>query len=354
MFGLVYYVKPGWDETSSEVYPASAGSCDYDFQVLSLKALFRDSAVSRFESAACLSVNSLFGFNSRKDDGGAILLKGQYQERDGVASYQLRCEKPERLKLSGGIINRVELSSVEMLTVNAEKNSYAFMLRGLIDFNIWINKETPTDIFSFGTDNTEGAVKGLAFSHLEIAGEGNEPLYLKTGGMNFDLSNSYQREGSLFACFKLRLTEMVEDDGTVTPPGLGYVPLLTGMGEIKGKWYGLKAAVNFGTLGELAEKISLDSEILLAWAAGGSSLFIGLKPPGADGSFGLQNVLKITYGPIALINDNGQFFLMMTNIALKIFGVVKLPPSGNTIFYLFGPGAGTEGAGLGWFAMYKS
>ena len=45
--------------------------------------------------------------------------------------------------------------------------------------------------------------------------------------------------------------------------------------------------------------------------------------------------------------------LKMTQIALKLLGI-KFPPSGNTVFFLFGdPNQGAPQNSLGWYAAYN-
>jgi hypothetical protein len=121
-----------------------------------------------------------------------------------------------------------------------------------------------------------------------------------------------------------------------------------------------------GTPGELAGRVSLTSSLLLAWSGGGSegyNVFIGIKLPGTGGGaklLDLQGVLKLSIGDVRLYYVRDQeggresFLLTLTEIALKLLGIAKLPPGGATSFYLFGnsdPGA--RGCGLGWYAMYK-
>jgi hypothetical protein len=44
---------------------------------------------------------------------------------------------------------------------------------------------------------------------------------------------------------------------------------------------------------------------------------------------------------------------MFTDIALRILGILKVPPSGSTLFYLFGnPEDAGKPSGLGWYARY--
>ena len=49
----------------------------------------------------------------------------------------------------------------------------------------------------------------------------------------------------------------------------------------------------------------------------------------------------------------GGFLLVLNQIALKLLGLLQIPPSGNTAFLLFGDPDAADSTGLGWFAMYK-
>jgi hypothetical protein len=118
----------------------------------------------------------------------------------------------------------------------------------------------------------------------------------------------------------------------------------------------------------LAGNIGLTSTLVTAWApestgTGGYKALVGLQLPGTGGGaklISLQTVLKLSIGQIRLVlakSSDGKttsFLLMLTEIALKILGLLKVPPGGSTLFYLFGnPESGGKPSGLGWYAMYK-
>ena len=49
-----------------------------------------------------------------------------------------------------------------------------------------------------------------------------------------------------------------------------------------------------------------------------------------------------------------SFLLLLSEIALKFLGLLKIPPNGSTSFYLFGnPDASGEPSKLGWYAAYN-
>jgi hypothetical protein len=70
----------------------------------------------------------------------------------------------------------------------------------------------------------------------------------------------------------------------------------------------------------------------------------------------IQGVLKLTIDKLSLqyVVDQQSYLLTLSNIALKLLGILKLPPGGNTNFLLFGnPNPGATAKSLGWYAAYN-
>jgi hypothetical protein len=86
---------------------------------------------------------------------------------------------------------------------------------------------------------------------------------------------------------------------------------------------------------------------------------VGLRLPGTGGGaklISLQTVLKLSIGQMVLTFDRrtNSFLLMLTEIALRFLGLLKIPPSGSSTFFLFGnPKSEGKPSGLGWYAMYN-
>ena len=360
LFGLVHYIHPDYDER--ERTGVEPGQGEYDFQMLSLKVLFSSSAVQSFESSAQLVINSMFGLRTAQPDSGYnwIFLTGSCQERDGVPVYELRCDADTELLFEGNVLRRAGLRSVEMTSLDSSGSSFMFILCGVMDSLIWKGGKEKLDLFSYGTDEKDmSPARGLVFSNMQIIGKDEKPLYMSMENLRFDLQNSTVRLRSLFPDLRLHLTELME--GSEDPSSLGYLPVLMDGAETSlngARWVGLCSDIRLGTLGELAGKLSLTSRMLVAWTAGTgeSRLYIGLKLPGTGGGssmLSLQNVLKLSLGQIMLQHDRDAFLLMISNIAIKLFGIKKLPPDGNTMFYLCGPQKGDNSSDLGWFALYN-
>lgn len=360
LFGLLYYVHPDYHEGTQDGVEPEEG--EYDFQMLTLKALFRNSIVQSFESSAQLVVNSMFGCRMKKKDSlyNWIFLNGKCQEKDGVSTYEFRCDKNTELQSESNVLKRISLNSVAMQSLDNEKDDFMFTLSGVADFSLWQGKKEKIDIFSYGTpEENDSSVQGLVFSNMQIIKEKKKPLYSSIEGLRFDLQNSMVRPHSLFSGLKLQLTAIMEKNAD--PSTMGYAPvLMDGASTSTGEkcWMGLFSTISMGTLGELAGKLAITTEMLIAWTTdtGESEFYIGLKLPGManeSGMLSLQNILKLSLGQISLFHDKDSFLLMISDIAVKLFGIKKLPPDGNTMFYLFGPREEEEGSELGWFALYN-
>ena len=199
-----------------------------------------------------------------------------------------------------------------------------------------------------------------------ISNPSDKTFVFNTGEITFDIGRSTPRQASLFTNFALDEVVLISGGSDASPDSLGYLGVIPDMrlsGVSGSAWYGLKFLLNLGTPGELAGKISLNAYLLLVWspASNGTNYQAGvlISLPGTGGGaslISLQNVLKLSIGQIRLLYDNtNQSFLMLfTEIALKFLGLLKIPPNGSTLFYLFGnPHSGGKASGLGWYAMYK-
>ena len=388
VFGLIDYANPAY--SGDALAPEHAG--DYDFLVLSLRALFENTAVKLFQSRAQLTVNRLFGVAVRAMVDGpgsnpfnAILLDGHYQNTGGRASYNLSTAATSAFAMASKVLQRVAITGATLSTVStgATGGLSRFDLSGLLDFAILPqtskdNAPAPDlDLFSFGQSvagQTEAA--GLAFSNLELSmnydgarSPAIPSLVFEAANVAFDVGSSTPRIGSLYRDFGLQLDKLVMGATDQTPADAGFLPViatgpLAGVG--KGNWYGLAYQLNLGTPGALAGKIGLTARILTAWGPGGTGFdaAIGLSLPGT-GSGGsilsIQSVLKLAIGQALLARPQPanpasppRYLLTLSDIALKLMGIVKLPPNGVTNFLLFGsPNASVDAGSLGWLAMYR-
>ncbi|WP_186351692.1 hypothetical protein [Pseudomonas koreensis] len=394
MFGLIHYVDPDFVAPAAgepvQPLPPPAGA-DYDFRVLTLKVLFANTAIKNFESYSQITLNRLFGTPvSRMGNGGnpynAIVLSGTYQNNNGQPVYSLSSQDDSTFYLNSNVINKIEITNAQMTTRNATAGQISSWigLQGFIDFKAVTftppaDGEAPAttkvfDVFSFGSPaGTDNLRQGLSFNNLglllDFPGNAKEArtLTFVSKDIRFDLTNSTPRADSLFSNFALQLQGLVSGDEQHTPGQAGYLPVIPDApfgGVDGGNWYGLQLQVNMGTPGALAGNVGLTSTLLVAWSSDstGDDRFkasIGIQLPGTGGGarlISLQSVLKLSIGQIRLgfDADRHSFLLQLTDIALKFFGLLKIPPGGSTLFYLFGnPQSDGKPSGLGWYAMYR-
>jgi hypothetical protein len=392
LFGLVYYVAPGYDDTEA-AHPLQPNdlSLTYDFELLTLKALFTNSVLTRFESLAQIVLNQIFGSAvASMAEGGnlfnAILLEGAVQKHGDAVVYSLASTGTSVYNLANNVLTSMQIDSAVMSTRDDGLKSGQVVswiaLGGFMNFAILVDQsgsEQPLpafDIFSFGAE--QGATtpaQGLNFSNLGLrisfpkATPLNRTLEMVESEISFNVANSNPREVSLYRNFQLELLGLQSGDSTSTPQSLSYLVVATQyglQGVNSGKWHGLRFKLNLGTPGALASKINLNSTMLLAWsdtsgAAQGSAGYqamAGVQLPGAGSGgdvFSLQSVLKLSIGVVQLFyNDTQKSFLLLLNeIALKFLGLLKVPPSGATAFFLFGNPKADSSTGLGWYAIYN-
>lgn len=257
--------------------------------------------------------------------------------------------------------------------------------KGPEEFSTATRSNTPPtvlfDIFSYGNEyyiddknewaQKDEARKGLYFSGLGLlmsyteGAEAEKAFTIDLSRMAFDPEKSTAREGSLARQFGLKVEGFDRGDKECKPDGGGFIKVETksrgpGLSNPDGQWYGLRFGLNMGTLGELAGKACMTSGIRVAWGAGegadseSHSVFVGIKLPGPGGVkvFDLQGFMKLSVGAVRLGIIGERFVMTLSSIALKLLGMLKIPPSGATSFYLFGSAEGGE-KGLGWYAMYK-
>lgn len=383
MFGLIYYEDPLFDDTLQEsVMPAS--SATYDFRLLTLKVLFENTAVSSFESLAQLTITELFKMpvSIMGDTSNVyynVMLKGSLQITDNQTLYSLSSQGDNTFYFDNNIIHKIQISNVLLSTRNADKVgdiSSWFGMSGFIDYYVIGDPVTcPVfDIFSFGNNEGEDFPnKGLRFNNLGISmifpasAPSQKQMVMDVTQISFNTAHSTPRTNSLFLNFALDMQELVSADAGTQLSDKGYLPVIpdVALSDMSiDNWYGLKLKLNMGTPGELAGKLSLNSFLLLVWSPQSTGVNtyrggIGISLPGTGGGaklISLQNIMKLSIGQIRLAYSASQssFLLMFTEIALQFLGLLKIPPNGSTLFYLFGnPDAGGKASGLGWYAMYR-
>ncbi len=386
MFGLIHYTDPDFNakvNPPKTISPTTAET--YDYRLLSLKVLFENTSVKNFESYSQLTINKLLDSKvlSMGDSDNVfnnILLKGSFQINNGNAVYSMSSAEDNVFLFSNNIYNKIEITNVLLTTRDSKKEGFKeswFSMQGFIDYKIISdNKDKGNfDIFSFGSVDKDNLTPrcGLNFNNLGITmdyekenPQQNKTLAFSADEITFDIINSTARSGSLFVNFALDLKGLMVGASDKNPQSKGYLTVIPDArlsGVDNSIWYGLDFKLNMGTPGELAGKVSLDSSLLLSWTPNSEgtnyNASIGISLPGTGGGaklISLQSVLKLSIGQLRLTYDETEnsFLLMFTEIALKFLGLLKIPPNGSSLFYLFGnPNTEGKSAGLGWYAMYK-
>ncbi len=417
VYGLIYYededlIPVKGDAAPQPVVPSATRT--YDFILLSLKVLFENSAIKKFSSYAQLSITKLFESDVTKSvpvvpagqkaptgsQYKSLIMKASYQDNNGHPSYTMAAPEPYRLSVDNNILTEVDFTSATMntLTNSSDKEDtqkeplVRFALSGFLNFAVLnMNKTEQVDLFSYGTtSDNPNSLAGLAYSNLGLqmsftssAPYQTQKIIWDTTQLSLDSKNSSPREGSLIATMPLQLKGFVSSQVTgKAPKSLGYLDVATNAPQqgISESWNALKFEVNLGTAGDLAGKLDLNADLLLAWSPESngteykSQSFIHM--PGTSGSaslISLQNVLSMSYGPIQLlytVNPNAksqgeaatsskQYMFILNEIAIKFLGMAKIPPSGATSFYLFSnpdeeTGSSDKTTGLAWYGVYNN
>lgn len=372
LFGLIYY-----DDSQDLVYNPITKS-DYLFKVLTLKVLFKNSAIVSFASQIELYINRLFGELAIQQDsehGNNIILNGVYQKQGDTESYVFSEQGDNVYKMSSQVLYDVEVLKAQFNSVippgGVGVGDYA-----RADFILWGNLhfiEQPLfDVFSFGKGesvNGKSTDGRLSFSNLLIhmsfmpdppAGTtAPDPTFtFDAGQIAFDLAKSAARPNSLYNHFPLKLKGFIQAKEKTSPTDLGYLPIDSplNLSSLAYPWYALQFELNLGGPGGLAAKIDFTATLVAAWAPGKNlSVFLGIKLPGSSGAskeLTLESVLKLSIGGIEFqVSGDSTYMLKFDNIALKFF-LVKFPPSGQTAIYLFGDPNNQDNTTLGWYAAY--
>lgn len=368
---------------------------DFGFTVLELRSLFENSALTRFESRIQLTCRQLFGSrvsaafrNGTELPETAVVLTGSYIAQGDSGAYVFEQTTPSIFSTDSNVLNAVAFNRTQFNTLGPRDGGATiasrFLAWGMFDFaQLDASDGSLLDVLSFGSvpDTPPAQLgRGLAFSNLSI--DMSYPVttpnavtfVLGTGGLAYDATASQSRDDSLYRGFALQLKSFVQINDAQTPAQLGFLPVSSPLSLelLAAPWYGVVYEVTLGGPGALAASAGFSSNLLIAWSpkskagAATRSLFIGLSLPGAAPGaklFSVQGVFKIAVGAIALsrqlVPDTNQkptppprhyYCLSLNDIALKIFGIAKLPPSATIRFFLFGD-PGRPGS-LGWYAAY--
>ena len=393
LFGMISYFNPLYlayqNGTLSPPSPLPAVTGNYDFQVLDLQILFTNSLVSDFHATIQLSLNTIFDdpaytAPTKKDPAiysNSIVMKGQYDKKNGNISYTFSVIQPNTLFLYSTALDEVRITGIELSTVEDttlpkdQVNNEAPLLttRFNLSGHMKFKKIGDFDLFSYETLLFSNLMLDMQFRLQDINPSDQTPRKKFTfipGNISFDKSNSVPRPGSLALHFPIELQSLMyhdpdaskEEAKTVTPESLGFMrveaPLPTA--PVNDYWYALRFNLNLGTVGALAAKVGFDASLIVAWTPGkkNNQTHMYVKMP-FSGGFSLEGVLKFSIGSVLFFNnpDKKEYAMIFTEVGVSLLGK-KLPPNGSTVLYLFGnpdsPAAGDSGSSnLAWFGAYK-
>ncbi|HEX6041111.1 hypothetical protein [Longimicrobium sp.] len=131
IFGLINYQAPG---------PLRTTGAPYQFQVERLKVLFLNSAVAGFGSIIDLQVNQLFGESAalRGTPDNIVQMYGVYQKHESNGhtqesyTFQTPTGAPSVFDLTSAVLNTVQLSGGQFITVSPQQPSYALAANGAV------------------------------------------------------------------------------------------------------------------------------------------------------------------------------------------------------------------------------
>jgi hypothetical protein len=368
IFGLIDYQDPV-DLTDTGV--------DYDYKVLGLTVLFRNSAMASFSSQVELLINKLFGAITARRSvtprGNNIVINGFYQESGGVPAYVFVMTETSVYALGGGTLDSIDITRAQFVTLSPTSSTDpAVKTRFVVDGRLRFKKVDDFDVFSFGpVTDPDGLVLSDGFLTLAnlliemefpVATPPEKLFRFNAGSLSFDLSQSIARPGSLFVHFPLALTGLIQASPKTKPGDYGFATIKTPTRQaaMTDPWYALTFDLTLGTLGALAGDLGLIVSLCAAWCGdlGDPLDFIGLKLPGSTGSraaISLQGVVQLTFRSIEFfVNVSPQgvdYLLKFRGIALKVF-TLSFPP-GEVVLYVFGDPSGGSSGSIGWYAAYS-
>ena len=398
LFALINYVDPGYkllERTNPEALVEVPDDTTYLYKVLTLKVLFQNSRIQKFASKLQVSLSSILDervFHDLPEDplhveedntpdvDISMLLLGSAAEKDGTVSYTFKSAGYDKFWMDSNLINFMEMELAEFVTLPssvADRIEARFSFFGNLDFVQLEGTGSPFDLLSWGSYPGQEAAtskQGLSFKHLwlDLNFDLETPTVvnykLRNDKLKFYPKDSPTRDTAFFGRFPLEFKGFHTAEHNKTPHDLGFLPVNAAglpVNTINDTWYGMEFKVNMGSPGALASDAGFNSTMLIAWNPGSGAfgdpnydLFVGLKLPGAANNasmLSIQGLLKLSIADIDLVyDDTGKYYLLkLHDIGLQFFGLLKIPPGGNTSFYLFGNPDVDSPNSLGWYAAYN-
>lgn len=415
IFALVDYEAPSAAQGAPGDIQPRASTDHYAFQVVYMRALFDNNALTSFAAEVDLTVDNLFsvdvdlagspGTGGDRDtgtggDGNVVKITGTYSDHDGAQTYSFVAQKTYEFSFATTdnpylrtiTFDKVQFSATESTSTSAATETEtetadstagndspdATAVGATNDvsqitsrFAIWGSvvfcKLDFLDMFSF--DKLSFADLGIEMSYaLTIRGGGQAPtttapsLDFSPGNLRFDLATSTQRDDddSLLALLPFKLKSFLWSEHGQNISDLDYFGVGLDFADATTDpvfTYALVFDLDLGSLGGLVSSLSaFKFSILLGWQAPPhDGLVFGVQMPEADGKLELtiEGVLKISIGSFILkYNTDGLLVLQLHDSFMEVLGT-RLPP-GNVVFdlALFAPTRGDDA--IGWIAALNA
>jgi len=233
----------------------------------------------------------------------SIELDGSYEVHDGQRSYSFYTELNNTYKflITSNVLNYVQIVKARFETLRSEPSGTSeyiftrFSFWGCLNF-----KDQPGfDLFSFGSETTAELSdrQGLYFSNLGLAMDFklladettvDRGFIFDAGRASYDISQSQVRPDSLVNRFPMKVTSILQNDGSGRPKDLGYLSVRTPKdfkaASLSDEWYAINFELNLGSMGALAQKAGFSAGLLLAWSPSESiRTEVDIKLPGTGG-----------------------------------------------------------------------
>ncbi|MEA5464472.1 hypothetical protein [Leptothoe sp. PORK10 BA2] len=369
----------------------------YNFQVLSLRALFENSRITDFDSEIGVTIDKLFGERTQLQEDAKgnnlsgrnlITLQGSTENHNGKPTYAFSFSGNNRFLMpNSAIFNYIDIIKAQFASAPIPEGDNPTITGR---FSFWIRlgfrKLDKFDAFSFGPSEdlpTEDDIKYQRFLSasnlvvtLSFPRNNNkertfafvpDDLTFQPGKPGKTLGENSFRPTSLYAKFPITLKGFIQGQGK--PKGVLDVKTALGKAPLAGAWYGLSFDIDLGSLGALSSVTKLVSSLVILWLPNPDpaadtrpepQVYVGIKLPGLSGDvlgFPLQSVIKFSFKTAEFLFDPAKnnpekstYLLKLKAIVLKLL-VLSLPPNGQTELLIFGNSEGRDQP-IGWYAAY--
>jgi hypothetical protein len=394
LFALIDY------ENDQPPAPTDSG---YNFQVLSLRVLFKNSHIIDFASEIAVTLDKLFGERTQLQETSDALplginlsgrnlvkLQGSTENHNGRTTYAFSFSGNNRFLMpNSAVFNYIDIVKAQFSSdpiPEAENPT----ITGRFSFwtRLAFRPIEKFDAFSFGPTADFPTAADIQYKRFLSAANlvvtlsfplndtrqrdfkfipdditFQPPKSQTNRGLN---QNSF-RPNSLYAKFPVTLRGFLQ--GQDKPKGFLDIKTVLGNVSLSGTtWYGLSFDLDLGSLGALSSVAKLVAELVILWLPNTDpetdtrpdpQVYVGMKLPGLAGDvlgFPLQSVIKFSFKTAEFLFDpvdgpeNSTYLLKLKAIVLKLL-VLSLPPNGQTELLIFGNSKGRDQP-IGWYAAY--